>query len=133
MMIARSFAFCLDDGAPQEALHGTLVFTAGGFSRGADCALRGWAEARFIEVDSKTKRTPDGSNFAAIFPLGLVPLLRLDDGSLLSEIGAILQYIANRISGIEPRPYRWICTRAFATMVELHRHGIAPASVLPAR
>jgi glutathione S-transferase len=54
------------------------------------------AEARFIEVDPKTKRTPDGSNFAAIFPLGLVPLLRLDDGSLLSENAAILQYIANR-------------------------------------
>ncbi len=54
------------------------------------------AEARFIEVDPKTKRTPDGSNFAAIFPLGLVPLLRLDDGSLLSENAAILQYIASR-------------------------------------
>ena len=54
------------------------------------------AEARFIEVDSKTKRTPDGANFAAIYPLGLVPLLRLDDGSLLSENAAILQYIANR-------------------------------------
>jgi glutathione S-transferase len=54
------------------------------------------AEARFIEVDPKTKRTPDGSNFAAIHPLGLVPLLRLDDGSLLSENAAVLQYIANR-------------------------------------
>jgi glutathione S-transferase len=54
------------------------------------------AEVRFIEVDPKTKRTSDGSNFAAIFPLGLVPLLRLDDGSLLSENAAILQYIANR-------------------------------------
>ena len=54
------------------------------------------AEARFIEVDLKTKRTPDGSDFAAIFPLGQVPLLRLDDGSFLSENAAILQYIANR-------------------------------------
>src|SRR5579863_9103807 len=54
------------------------------------------ADARFIEVDPKTKRTPDGSDFAAIHPLGLVPLLRLDDGSLLSENAAVLQYIANR-------------------------------------
>jgi glutathione S-transferase len=54
------------------------------------------AEARFIEVDPETKQTPDGSNFAAIHPLGLVPLLRLDDGSLLSENAAVLQYIANR-------------------------------------
>ena len=50
-----------------------------------------------IEVDTKSKRTLDGSNFAAIFPLGLVPLLRLDDGSLLSENAAIFQYIANRL------------------------------------
>jgi glutathione S-transferase len=54
------------------------------------------ADARFIEVDPETKRTSDGSDFAAIHPLGLVPLLRLDDGSLLSENAAVLQYIANR-------------------------------------
>ena len=62
------------------------------------------AEARFIEVDPRTKQTPDGSNFAAIFPLGLVPLLRLDDGSLLSENAAVLQYIASRFpeSGLAP-------------------------------
>ena len=43
------------------------------------------ADAHFIEVDPETKRTSDGSDFAEIYPLGLVPLLRLDDGSLLSE------------------------------------------------
>ena len=62
------------------------------------------AEARFIEADPKTKRTPDGSNFAAVYPFGLVPLLRLDDGSLLSENAAVLQYIASQNSRIEPRP-----------------------------
>lgn len=63
------------------------------------------AEARFIEVDPKTKRTPDGSSFAAVHPLGLVPLLRLDDGSLLSENAAVLQYIANRfpVSNLAPK------------------------------
>ena len=35
------------------------------------------AEARFIEVDPKTKRTSDGSNFAEIYPLGLVPCCAL--------------------------------------------------------
>ncbi|HML08274.1 MAG TPA: glutathione binding-like protein [Xanthobacteraceae bacterium] len=54
------------------------------------------AEARFIEVDPQTKRTPDGADYRAVYSLGLVPLLRLDDGSLLSENAAILQYIANR-------------------------------------
>jgi glutathione S-transferase len=54
------------------------------------------AEARFIEVDPKTKRTLEGADYLKIYPLGLVPLLRLDDGSLLAENAAILQYIAGR-------------------------------------
>ena len=53
-------------------------------------------DARFIEVDPKTKRTSDGADYLGIYPLGLVPLLRLDDGSLLAENAAILQYIAAR-------------------------------------
>jgi glutathione S-transferase len=56
----------------------------------------GATDVRFIEVDPKTKRTLDGANYFEIYPLGLVPLLRLDDGSLLSENAAILQYIAGR-------------------------------------
>ena len=54
---------------------------------------------RFIEVDPKTKRTlgDGGADYRQIYPLGLVPLLRLDDGSLLSENAAILQYIAAAI------------------------------------
>jgi glutathione S-transferase len=54
------------------------------------------AHVRFIEVDPKTKRTLDDDNYLDIYPLGLVPLLRLDDGSLLTENAAILQYIAAR-------------------------------------
>ncbi len=64
------------------------------------------AEACFIEGDPKTKRTPDGSNLAAIYPLGLVPLLRLDDGSLLSENAAGSPIHCQSISRIEPCPYR---------------------------
>ena len=51
-------------------------------------------QARFIEVDPKTKRTLDGQDFLAINPL--VPVLRTDDGELQSENSAILQYIAER-------------------------------------
>jgi glutathione S-transferase len=56
----------------------------------------GAKDAQFVEVDPKTKRTPDGANYFDIYPLGLVPLLRLDDGSFLSENAAILQYVAGR-------------------------------------
>ena len=62
------------------------------------------AEARFIEVDPKTKRTLDGADYLKVYPLGLVPLIRLDDGSLLSENAAILQYIAGRYPAAKLAP-----------------------------
>jgi glutathione S-transferase len=49
----------------------------------------------FIEVDPVTKRLPDGRHYLQIFPLGLLPALRLDDGYFLSKIAAILQYLAS--------------------------------------
>src|SRR5262249_25781584 len=54
------------------------------------------AEARFVEVDPKAKRTRDGADYWAINPLGLVPVIRTDDGELLTENAAILQYVADR-------------------------------------
>ena len=62
------------------------------------------AHVRFIEVDSLTKRTADGIHFAELYPLGLVPLLRLDEGSLLSENAAILQYVADRFPDAKLTP-----------------------------
>jgi glutathione S-transferase len=76
------------------------------------------ADAHFIEVDPKTKRTPDGADYSKIYPLGMVPLLRLDDGSLLSENAAILQYIAACYPDAELAPsdaigrarlQQWLC------------------------
>jgi glutathione S-transferase len=52
--------------------------------------------ARFVQVDPKTKRTPDGADFLAVNPLGLVPALRTDAGEVLTENAAVLQYIADR-------------------------------------
>ncbi|PQV46442.1 glutathione S-transferase [Paraburkholderia sp. BL21I4N1] len=53
------------------------------------------AEARFIEVDTKSKQLRDGSNFYPINPLGQVPVLRTDEGWLLKENTAILPYVAD--------------------------------------
>ena len=47
------------------------------------------ADARFIEVDPKSKRTLDGADYREIYPVGLVPLLRLDDGSNQAYAGDI--------------------------------------------
>ncbi|MCZ7659524.1 MAG: glutathione S-transferase N-terminal domain-containing protein [Xanthobacteraceae bacterium] len=62
------------------------------------------AEATFIEVDPRTKRLPDGTDFRAVNPLGLVPVLRTDAGELLFENAAILQYVADRFpaAGLAP-------------------------------
>jgi len=76
------------------------------------------ADARFIEVDPKTKRTMAGDDYRALYPLGLVPLIRLDDGSLLSENAAVLQYVAARYPGANlggrddlerARLQQWLC------------------------
>ena len=48
----------------------------------------------FIEVDPVTKQLPDGRNYLQIFPLGLLPALRLHDGYFLSKDAAILQHVA---------------------------------------
>jgi glutathione S-transferase len=77
------------------------------------------ADAAYREVDPKTKRVQDdGSDFRAVNPLGLVPTLRTDDGAILTENAAILQYVADRFpesaiaagSGIErSRLQQWLC------------------------
>jgi glutathione S-transferase len=58
------------------------------------------AAANFIEVDPDTKRVlATGEDYRAVNPLGYVPALRLDDGAVLTENSAILQYIADAYPG----------------------------------
>ena len=51
------------------------------------------ADAQYIARD-RNKRLPDGADFTAINPLGMVPTLRTDAGELITENAAILQYVA---------------------------------------
>lgn len=48
-----------------------------------------------VKVDYKTHQTEDGRDFRTLSPFGYVPLLELDDGSLLREGPAIVQYLAD--------------------------------------
>ena len=50
-------------------------------------------------VDLRKHALADGTDYYAINPKGYVPLLELDDGSRLSEVAVILQYIADRKPG----------------------------------
>jgi glutathione S-transferase len=58
------------------------------------------------KVDLRSKKTAAGEDFSALNPKGYVPALRLDDGSVLTEAAAVLQYIGDRAqgSGLLPAP-----------------------------
>ena len=90
------------------------------------------AEANFLEVDPKTKEVrKDGSDFRKVNPLGLVPTLRTDDGTVLTENAAILQYVADHFpkAGIAASPgmersklHQWLCFIG----TELHKGLFVP-------
>jgi len=48
-----------------------------------------------VKVDMKTKKTADGRDYTTINPKGYVPALELDNGEVLSEGPAIVQYLAD--------------------------------------
>jgi glutathione S-transferase len=90
------------------------------------------AEANFLEVDPKTKEVrKDGSDFHKVNPLGLVPTLRTDEGTVLTENAAILQYVADHFpkAGIATAPgmersrlHQWLCFVG----TELHKALFVP-------
>ena len=57
------------------------------------------------KLNAATKTTASGEAFMQVNPKGYVPAIRLDDGSILTESAAILQYIADRNpgSGLAPK------------------------------
>jgi glutathione S-transferase len=57
-------------------------------------------------VTLATKRTASGADFLAVSPKGQVPTLRLDDGAILTENAAVLQYLADAApaAGLLPAP-----------------------------
>lgn len=90
------------------------------------------AEANYLEVDPPTKTVlNDGSDFRAVNPIGLVPTLRTDEGVVLTENAAILQYVADHfpqsglgaVAGIgRTRLHQWLCFIG----TELHKGLFVP-------
>lgn len=82
-----------------------------------------------VQVDIKTHRLADGADYYQINPKGYVPALQLEDGSLLTEDAAILQYLGDRKPGLLAAPgsmerYRTIEWLTFISS-ELHK-GFSP-------
>lgn len=64
-------------------------------------------------VDFASKTTDTGVDFLGINPKGYVPALRLDDGHILTEGPAIVQYLADRV------PYKHLVPPA-GTLARYH-------------
>src|SRR5919107_66238 len=56
------------------------------------------------KLDFATRITQGGEAFADVNPKGYVPALRLDDGSVLTEVATLVQYLADQApqSGLAP-------------------------------
>jgi glutathione S-transferase len=97
---------------PVRELTMNLYFAPLACSLAARIALyEAGADAQYTYVDLKTKRLADGSDFFDITPMGQVVVLRTDDGVLLTENAAVLQYVADRfpvltLLGVPHQAYR---------------------------
>ncbi len=77
-----------------------------------------------IKVDIKAHKTERGDDYYAINPKGYVPALVLDDGELLTENVAILQYLASRSPSLLPQEgkAKWHAIEALAFVsTEVHK------------
>jgi glutathione S-transferase len=74
-----------------------LYFSPGACSLASHIVLRELGLPFDIEkVNGKTKTTASGADFWKINPKGYVPVLQLDDGSVLTEGPVIMQYLADK-------------------------------------
>ncbi len=53
-------------------------------------------DLELVKVDTKSKTVASEGDFWAVNPKGYVPALELDDGAILTEVSALLQYLADR-------------------------------------
>ena len=74
-----------------------LYFSPSACSLSPHIALReAGLQFELDRVNFGTKKTKSGEDFLGINPKGYVPTLKLDDGQVLTEGPAIVQYIADR-------------------------------------
>jgi glutathione S-transferase len=84
-----------------------------------------------VKVDLRTKKSVAGEDFVSINPKGYVPALRLDNGEVLTENVAVLQYIGDQNAAAQLIPsagtmerYRLVEWLAFINS-EVHKaHGV---------
>jgi len=78
-------------------------YAPGACSLGPHIALReAGLDFELERVDLRAKTTAAGGDYQKINPKGQVSALLLDDGSLLTENAAVLQYIGDRAGDLIP-------------------------------
>ena len=85
-----------------------------------------------VKTDEHTKIMEGGGDYKTINPLGYVPLLQLDDGTVLTEAPAIVQFIADNVPAKKLAPPNGTLERTklqswlnfFSS--ELHKGGFSP-------
>jgi glutathione S-transferase len=84
-----------------------LYFSKGACSLSPHIVLRELGAKFDLEaVDLATKKTGTGKDFTSVNPKGYVPALELDNGEVLTEGSAIVQYLADtmRSGALFPKP-----------------------------
>ena len=110
-----------------------LYYRPNACSLASNIALRE-AGLRFelVKVDRKTGQAADGLDFNEVNPKGYVPALTLDNGEVLTENVAVLQYIADRNPAAKLAPAAGVpeqvlpgvlAPEALALLGELHTLG----------
>ena len=80
-----------------------LYYFAGGCSLATHIGLReAGVEPELIRVDPETRRTEDGRGYREVNPKGYVPAITFDDGSMLTENVALLDWVGQQSEALRP-------------------------------
>ena len=73
-----------------------LFYAPGACSQAPHIAIQEMGlHVELVKVDLVKHTLADGSDYLAVNPKGYVPLLELDDGTRITEVSVILQYLAD--------------------------------------
>jgi glutathione S-transferase len=106
-----------------------LYYFSGACSLASNIALReAGLPFELVKVDRRTRKAADGLDYNEVNPKGYVPALTLDNGEVLTENVAVLQYIADRNPSAKLAPpagtmerYRLVEWLAFISS-EIHKN-----------